>query len=65
MVARSINFAKPLHVLSWHINIELNQQVEQEERRILMALSQAYLEWEKQTEHLGYGEERHSRSFYY
>jgi hypothetical protein len=47
-------------LVSWRINIELNQQVEQEERRILMALSQVYLEWEKQTKRLGYEEERRS-----
>jgi flagellar biosynthesis/type III secretory pathway protein FliH len=35
------------------INMEITNQVEQEERRILMALSQAYLEWEKQTKRLG------------
>jgi hypothetical protein len=29
------------------------EQVEQEERRILMALSQAYLTWEKETEQRG------------
>lgn len=32
------------------------EQVEQEERRILMALSQVYLEWEKQTKRLGIAE---------
>jgi hypothetical protein len=46
-------------LVSWRINIELTQQVEQE-KRILMALSQVYLEWEKQTKRLGYEEERRS-----
>ncbi len=40
-------------LVSWRINMELLEQVEQEERRILMALSQAYLEWEQQTEQRG------------
>jgi hypothetical protein len=39
--------------VSWRINMEITNQVEQEERRILMALSQVYLEWEKQTKSLG------------
>jgi hypothetical protein len=33
--------------------MELLDQVDQEERRILMALSQAYLEWEQKTEQRG------------
>jgi hypothetical protein len=33
-------------------------QVESEERRILMALSQAYLEWEQQTRRQGLEQER-------
>jgi hypothetical protein len=33
--------------------MEITKQVEQEERRILIALSQVYLEWEKQTKNLG------------
>jgi hypothetical protein len=36
-------------LVSWRINIELTDQVNREEERVLMALSQAYLEWEKQT----------------
>jgi hypothetical protein len=40
-------------LVSWRINMEITNQVEQEERRILMALSQVYLEWEKQTKSLG------------
>jgi hypothetical protein len=43
-------------LVSWRINIEITNQVEQEERRILMALSQVYLEWEKQTKRLGIAE---------
>jgi hypothetical protein len=33
----------------WQINIEMTGTVDQEEERFLMALSQAYLEWERQT----------------
>jgi hypothetical protein len=40
-------------LVSWRINIEITNQVESEEQRILMALSQTYLEWEKQTERRG------------
>jgi hypothetical protein len=40
-------------LVSWRINIEITNQVENEEQRVLMALSQAYLEWEKQTERRG------------
>jgi hypothetical protein len=40
-------------LVSWRINIEVMEQVQQEERRILMALSQAYLEWEKETKRKG------------
>jgi hypothetical protein len=40
-------------LVSWRINMEVLDQVDQEERRILMALSQAYLEWEQQTEQRG------------
>jgi hypothetical protein len=36
-------------LVSWRINMEIMNPVEHEERRILMALSQVYLEWEKQT----------------
>jgi hypothetical protein len=43
-------------LVSWRINMEIMEQVEQEERRILMALSQVYLEWEKQTKRLGVAE---------
>jgi hypothetical protein len=40
-------------LVSLQISMELLDEVEQEERRILMALSQAYLEWERQTEQRG------------
>jgi hypothetical protein len=40
-------------LVSWRISIEVVEQVEQEERRILMALSQVYLEWEKETKRQG------------
>jgi hypothetical protein len=40
-------------VVSWRINIGITNQVENEEQRILMALSQAYVEWEKQTRRQG------------
>jgi hypothetical protein len=40
-------------LVSWRINIKLLEQVEQEERRILMALSQANLEWLKWIPKLG------------
>jgi hypothetical protein len=40
-------------LVSWRISMEVMEQVEREEQRILMALSQTYLEWEKQTERRG------------
>jgi hypothetical protein len=40
-------------LVSWRINMEVLEQVELEERRIIMALSQVYVEWEKQTEARG------------
>ena len=40
-------------LVSWRISIELTNQLESEEKRTLMALSQAYLEWEKQTRRQG------------
>jgi hypothetical protein len=43
-------------IMSWRINMDITNQVEQEERRILMAVSQVYLEWEKQTKRLGIAE---------
>jgi hypothetical protein len=44
--------------------MELTNQLESEEERTLMALSQAYLEWEKQTRRqaLGQGLEQERRS---
>jgi predicted transposase YdaD len=38
---------------SWKISIEIAEQVSEAERELLMALSQAYLEWEQQTEQRG------------
>ncbi|MCU0569864.1 MAG: flagellar assembly protein H [Oculatellaceae cyanobacterium Prado106] len=51
-------------LVSWRINIEVTNSVESEEQRILMALSQTYLEWEKQTERRGreQGREQERRS---
>ena len=40
-------------LVSWRISIDLTDNVDLEERRILMALSQAYLEWEKDTKRQG------------
>ena len=40
-------------LVSWRISMEVLEQVDSEERRILMALSQAYQEWEQQTERRG------------
>ena len=40
-------------LVSWQISIDLTDNVDLEERRILMALSQAYLEWEKDTKRQG------------
>lgn len=40
-------------LVSWRINMDLLEQANDEERRILMALSQAYLEWEQQTRRQG------------
>jgi hypothetical protein len=38
---------------TWKINIEISGEIGEEERRLLMTLSQAYLEWEQQTERRG------------
>ncbi|MBF2014771.1 MAG: hypothetical protein IGS23_06095 [Rivularia sp. T60_A2020_040] len=38
---------------TWKISIEVNNLVEQEDRELMMALSQAYLEWEQKTKRLG------------
>jgi hypothetical protein len=40
-------------LVAWRISISAVEQVESEERQILMALSQTYLEWEKETERRG------------
>jgi hypothetical protein len=40
-------------LVSWRINIGVSELFEREEESILMALSQTYLEWEKQTERRG------------
>lgn len=45
---------------SWRISIEITGQITTEEERTLMALSQAYLEWEKQTVRQGREQERRS-----
>jgi hypothetical protein len=42
---------------SWKVSIEVTRQVEAEEEAFLMALSQAYLEWEQATEQRGRQEE--------
>jgi Domain of unknown function (DUF4351) len=38
---------------SWKISIEVARELEAQEEELLMALSQAYLEWEQQTEQRG------------
>jgi hypothetical protein len=38
---------------SWRITLEINDPMDNAERGVLMALSQAYLEWEKATEQRG------------
>jgi hypothetical protein len=45
-------------LVSWRISMEVMNQVDSEERRILMALSQAYQEWEQQTRRQGLQQER-------
>jgi hypothetical protein len=40
-------------LVSWRISMEVMEQVDSEERRILMALTQAYQEWEQQTKRQG------------
>lgn len=47
-------------LVAWRINMEVMDQVDREERRILMALSQAYQEWEQQTKRQGLQQERQS-----
>jgi hypothetical protein len=45
--------AQKCFLVVWQISMEVMNQVDREEERILMALSQAYLEWERQ---MFYGE---------
>ena len=45
-------------LVSWRISMEVMDQVDSEERRILMALSQAYQQWEQQTRWQGLQQER-------
>ena len=45
-------------LVSWRISMEVMDEVDREERRILMALSQAYQEWEQQTKRQGLQQER-------
>ena len=40
-------------LVRWRINIEITASIDEEERAFLMALSQAYLEWERLTEQRG------------
>jgi hypothetical protein len=40
-------------LVSWKISIELTNPIEQEEENLMVTLSQAYLEWEQQTEQRG------------
>jgi len=40
-------------LVRWRINIEMTATIDEEEEQFLMALSQAYLEWERQTEQRG------------
>ncbi len=40
-------------LVSWKVTIEATGEVDPEERELTMALSQAYLEWEKKTEQKG------------
>jgi hypothetical protein len=43
---------------SWKIGVELAPDIDEEERDLIMALSQAYLEWEQETEARGRQSER-------
>jgi hypothetical protein len=45
-------------VTNWKISVEVTQQIEAQEEELRMALSQAYLEWEKATEQRGRQEGR-------
>jgi Domain of unknown function (DUF4351) len=40
-------------LLNWRISVEVTREFEAQEEELLMALSQAYLEWEQQTEQRG------------
>jgi hypothetical protein len=40
-------------LFNWKISVEVTREFEQQEEELLMALSQAYLEWEQQTEQRG------------
>jgi predicted transposase YdaD len=37
-------------LFNWKISVEVTREFESQEEELLMALSQAYLEWEQQTE---------------
>jgi hypothetical protein len=39
-------------LVSWCINMEVTEQFELEERRVIMALSQVYMEWQKKPYYL-------------
>jgi hypothetical protein len=45
---------------AWRITIEWTNEVDPEERQILMALSQAYLEWQTETKRQGMEQDRRS-----
>jgi hypothetical protein len=38
---------------SWKISMEVGREIDTEDREVIMNLSQAYLEWEQQTQRLG------------
>jgi flagellar biosynthesis/type III secretory pathway protein FliH len=38
---------------TWKISMEVNSLVEEEDRELMMNLSQAYLEWKRETKRLG------------
>jgi hypothetical protein len=44
---------------TWKISMEVSNLVEQEDRELMMTLSQAYLEWEQKTKRLGAEEGQH------
>ncbi len=47
-------------ISTWKLSIEVNSEIDVEERELIMNLSQAYLEWEQQTELRGMTIERRS-----